>query len=92
MMPIYLEFQHAGVPWSALLHADQGRCDLWRDLAWVGTATFSHGSGFSIQPAHLADALPVLVEQLRPYYPLLQHEGRQLATRSGRVRVAVGAS
>lgn len=88
MTPIYLEFMHHDSAWSALLHPDQGRCDVWRDQVYVGTVTFSHGGGFAVTSAHLRELLPALAEQLRPYYPLLCHEGR--ITRSGRL-VAVAA-
>ena len=88
MTPIYLEFLTPDGPWSALLHPDQGRCDLWRDQAYVGTVTFGRG-GLEVSADHLRSMLPILAEQLRPYYPLLRHEGR--ITASGRLPVARAA-
>jgi hypothetical protein len=89
MTPIYLEFACSDGAWSALLHPDQGRCDVWRDLVYAGTVTFGRG-GFAVSAPHLREILPTLADQFRPYYPLLRHEGL-LAPQSDRLQ-AVGAS
>ena len=75
MKPIYLEFTHRDGSWSTLLHPDQGRCDVWRDQVFAGSVAFSHGGGFTVSAPHLREVLPTLAEQLRPYYPLLRHQG-----------------
>jgi len=75
MTPIYLEFTHRACEWSALLHPDQGRCDLWRDQVYAGTVTFSRSGGFSVSAAQLREVMPTLADQLAAYSPLLRHEG-----------------
>jgi len=85
MTPIYLEFTFSDGAWSALLHPDQGRCDVWRDQVYVGTVTFSRSGGFTLTAAHLRKVLATLMDQLRPYYPLLRHEG-SLSPGSDRLR------
>ena len=75
MTPIYLEFTYRACAWSALLHPDQGRCDLWRDQVYAGTVTFSQTGGFAVSAAHLREVLPTLADQLHAYSPLLRHEG-----------------
>ena len=86
MKPIYLEFTNSADAWSALLHPEQGRCDVWREQVFVGSVSFSQGGGFTVSAAHLRALLPILAEQLRPYYPLLRHQGL-LTSRSNRLRV-----
>jgi hypothetical protein len=84
MKPIYLDFIHLGGTWSTLLYPDQGRCDVWRDQVFVGSVAFSRDDGFTVTAQTLREILPTLVEQFRPYYPLLRHEG-SITARSDRL-------